>query len=115
MFEGELRKGDRALGFRKDLGMPTKRLNEASKDDLILAMLAALGGEESDVNERDLFLASWHAFPNTMRLSVGTLLKPQVQVSSCHFVARPNLAKSGIERLGSQSLACPSCSCTSRA
>src|SRR3954451_12078846 len=30
-------------------------------------MLAVLGGTTRDVNERDLFLASWHAFPNTMR------------------------------------------------
>ena len=41
---------------------------EASKDDLVLAALAVLGGETRDVNERDAFLACWHAFPNTMRL-----------------------------------------------
>jgi len=38
-----------------------------SKDQLILAMLAALGGERREINERDLFLACWHAFPNAMR------------------------------------------------
>lgn len=42
-------------------------LADVTKDDLVLAMLAVLGGETSDVNERDLFLACWHAFPATMR------------------------------------------------
>lgn len=43
------------------------RLAEASKDDLIMAMLAVMGGATREVNERDLFLAAWHAFPNAMR------------------------------------------------
>jgi len=42
-------------------------LGTVSKDDLVLATLAALGGETAEVNERDLFLACWHAFPATMR------------------------------------------------
>jgi hypothetical protein len=42
-------------------------LGTVSKDDLVLATLAALGGETTEVNERDLFLACWHAFPATMR------------------------------------------------
>jgi hypothetical protein len=42
-------------------------LAEATKDDLILTALAVLGGETREVNERDLFLTAWHAFPSTMR------------------------------------------------
>lgn len=33
-------------------------IDTLSKDQLVLAMLAALGGEQREVNERDLFLAS---------------------------------------------------------
>lgn len=42
-------------------------LSGTKKDYLVLAMLAVLGGERTEVNERDLFLACWHAFPNAMR------------------------------------------------
>ena len=42
-------------------------LADASKDELILTMLAVMGGRERPVNERDLFLSCWHAFPNAMR------------------------------------------------
>lgn len=42
-------------------------MGRLSKDQLVLSMLAVLGGEEREVNERDLFLACWHAFPNAMR------------------------------------------------
>src|SRR5215207_1493806 len=47
--------------------MSVDPLTEISKDDLVLATLAALGGEANAVNERDLFLACWHAFPAAMR------------------------------------------------
>lgn len=47
--------------------MNSDLLAKATKDDLVLAMLAVLGGDRTEINERDLFLASWHAFPNTMR------------------------------------------------
>lgn len=47
--------------------MSADLLGTVSKDDLVLATLAALGGETTQVNERDLFLACWHAFPATMR------------------------------------------------
>jgi hypothetical protein len=57
----------------------TERL---SKDDLILGMLAALGGDRSAVNERDLFLASWHAFPNTMRWTDTALPNPDTFTAS---------------------------------
>jgi hypothetical protein len=42
-------------------------LTSATKDELVLAMLAVMGGDRTEINERDLFLACWHAFPNTMR------------------------------------------------
>jgi hypothetical protein len=48
-------------------GVVVTVLAEATKDDLILAALAVLGGETREVNERDLFLTAWHAFPSTMR------------------------------------------------
>jgi hypothetical protein len=57
----------------------TERL---SKDDLILGMLAALGGERASVNERDLFLAAWHAFPNTMRWTDTALPNPDTFTAS---------------------------------
>jgi hypothetical protein len=47
--------------------MNADAMEAASKDDLVLATLAVLGGESTEVNERDLFLACWHAFPATMR------------------------------------------------
>jgi hypothetical protein len=48
----------------------------ASKDQLMLAMLAVMGGEHGEVNERDLFLACWHAFPNAMRWANTSLPNP---------------------------------------
>lgn len=57
-------------------------LAEATKDDLVLAMLAVLGGETSDVNERDLFLACWHAFPATMRWVDTALPNPDTFTAS---------------------------------
>src|SRR3954466_13854764 len=60
----------------------TERLSDATKDELILAMLAFLGGEEREINERDLFLASWHAFPNTMRWVDTALPNPDTFTAS---------------------------------
>lgn len=57
-------------------------LAEVTKDDLVLAMLAVLGGETHDVNERDLFLASWHAFPGTMRWVDTALPNPDTFTAS---------------------------------
>lgn len=42
-------------------------LEGVKKDHLILGMLAVMGGENAEINERDLFLDCWHAFPNAMR------------------------------------------------
>lgn len=53
-----------------------------SKDQLVLAMLAVLGGERTDVNERDLFLACWHAFPNAMRWADTALPNPDTFTAS---------------------------------
>jgi hypothetical protein len=53
------------------------KLTNATKDDLILSMLAVLGGQVKDVNERDFFLASWHAFPNAMRWVDTALPNPE--------------------------------------
>lgn len=58
------------------------KFTEASKDDLILAMLAVMGGEKSEVNERDLFLAAWHAFPNAMRWVDTPLPNPDTFTAS---------------------------------
>ena len=58
------------------------RLADASKDDLIMAMLAVMGGETRDVNERDLFLAAWHAFPNAMRWVDTPLPNPDTFTAS---------------------------------
>jgi hypothetical protein len=58
------------------------RLTEASKDDLILAMLDVMGGRSKEVNERDLFLAAWHAFPNAMRWVDTPLPNPDTFTAS---------------------------------
>lgn len=57
-------------------------LESATKDELILAMLAVLGGESHEVNERDLFLSCWHAFPNTMRWVDTALPNPDTFTAS---------------------------------
>ncbi len=57
-------------------------LVDVTKDDLVLAMLAVLGGETSDINERDLFLACWHAFPATMRWVDTALPNPDTFTAS---------------------------------
>jgi hypothetical protein len=58
------------------------RLAEASKDDLVMAMLAVTGGATKEVNERDLFLAAWHAFPNAMRWVDTPLPNPDTFTAS---------------------------------
>ena len=57
-------------------------LSEISKDDLVLSNAAALGGESTEVNERDLFLACWHAFPATMRWVDTALPNPDTFTAS---------------------------------
>jgi hypothetical protein len=73
-------------------------LAAATKDDLILAMLAVLGGESRDVNERDLFLESWHAFPNTMRWVDTALPNPDTFTASLRRLDQRGL----VERVGKQ-------------
>jgi hypothetical protein len=53
-----------------------------SKDQLVAAMLAAMGGDRREVNERDLFLACWHAFPNSMRWADSALPNPDTFTAS---------------------------------
>jgi hypothetical protein len=78
--------------------MTEDALSGVSKDSLVLAMLAVLGGERTEVNERDLFLACWHAFPNTMRWVDTALPNPDTFTASLR-----RLDKRGqIERLGKQ-------------
>lgn len=58
---------------------PTEAL---SKDQLVVAMLAAMGGDRREINERDLFLACWHAFPNAMRWADSALPNPDTFTAS---------------------------------
>lgn len=62
--------------------MTNDSLEHATKDELILAMLAVLGGESREINERDLFLAAWHAFPNAMRWVDTPLPNPDTFTAS---------------------------------
>jgi len=71
---------------------------EVSKDDLVLAMLAAMGGETTEVNERDLFLACWHAFPATMRWVDTALPNPDTFTASLRRLDQ----RGYIKRLGKQ-------------
>src|SRR5438034_11632368 len=73
-------------------------LAAASKDDLILAMLAVLGGENREVNERDLFLACWHAFPNAMRWADTALPNPDTFTASLRRLDADRI----ITRIGKQ-------------
>jgi hypothetical protein len=73
-------------------------VQEASKDDLVLAAVAALGGENQDVNERDAFLACWHAFPNTMRWVDTALPNPETFTASLRRLEQ----RGYIRRLGKQ-------------
>jgi hypothetical protein len=69
-----------------------------SKDQLILAMLAALGGDRREINERDLFLSSWHAFPNAMRWTDTALPNPDTFTASLRRLDADGI----IERIGKQ-------------
>lgn len=62
--------------------MTDDALAGATKDELVLAMLAVMGGESAEINERDLFLACWHAFPNTMRWVDTSLPNPDTFTAS---------------------------------
>ena len=77
---------------------PAETIADASKDELILAALAALGGEARDVNERDLFLAAWHAFPNTMRWVDTALPNPDTFTASLRRLDQ----RGAINRVGKQ-------------
>lgn len=77
---------------------PTELL---SKDQLVAAMLAAMGGDRREVNERDLFLASWHAFPNAMRWTDSALPNPDTFTASLRRLDADGV----IERIGKQARA----------
>ena len=70
-----------------------------SKDQLVLATLAVLGGERQGINERDLFLACWHAFPSAMRWADTALPNPDTFTASLRRLDADGL----IERVGKQS------------
>jgi hypothetical protein len=74
------------------------KLTAATKDDLVLAMLAVLGGENREINERDLFLACWHAFPNTMRWVDTALPNPDTFTASLRRLDQ----RGYIQRVGKQ-------------
>jgi hypothetical protein len=78
--------------------MSADPLATATKDELILAMLAVLGGEQRSVNERDLFLAAWHAFPSTMRWTDTALPNPDTFTASLRRLDQRGV----IERAGKQ-------------
>jgi hypothetical protein len=78
--------------------MKYRNLAEASKDELILCMLAVLGGDSREVNERDLFLACWHAFPNTMRWADTALPNPDTFTASLRRLDQ----RGYIQRIGKQ-------------
>jgi hypothetical protein len=73
-------------------------LGTVKKDHLVLAMLAVMGGEERAINERDLFLASWHAFPNAMRWVDTALPNPDTFTAALRRLDAAGI----IERLGKQ-------------
>lgn len=73
-------------------------VGNASKDDLVLAALAVLGGEKRGVFERDAFLACWHAFPNTMRWVDSALPNPETFTASLRRLEQ----RGYIERVGKQ-------------
>ncbi len=73
-------------------------ISGASKDDLVLAAVAVLGGENYDVNERDAFLACWHAFPNTMRWVDTALPNPETFTASLRRLEQ----RGYVRRLGKQ-------------
>lgn len=66
-----------------------------------MAMLATLGGERREVNERDLFLACWHAFPNAMRWADTALPNPDTFTASLRRLDADGI----ISRIGKQARA----------
>jgi hypothetical protein len=76
----------------------TTNLGTVKKDHLVLAMLAVMGGQERAINERDLFLASWHAFPNAMRWVDTALPNPDTYTAALRRLDAAGI----IERLGKQ-------------
>lgn len=76
----------------------TPVLETLSKDQLVLAMLAVMGGERQEVNERDLFLACWHAFPSAMRWTDSALPNPDTFTASLRRLD----AEGAVARLGKQ-------------
>jgi len=73
-------------------------VSAASKDELVLAALAVLGGERQDVNERDAFLTCWHAFPNVMRWVDTALPNPETFTASLRRLEQRGF----IRRIGKQ-------------
>ncbi len=78
--------------------MSADALTGATKDELVLAMLAVLGGDRTEINERDLFLACWHAFPNTMRWVDTPLPNPDTFTASLRRLDQ----RGYIKRVGKQ-------------
>jgi hypothetical protein len=76
----------------------TSVVEALSKDQLVLAMLAVMGGDRQEVNERDLFLACWHAFPNAMRWTDTALPNPDTFTASLRRLDADGV----IERIGKQ-------------
>jgi len=70
----------------------------AKKDHLILAMLAVMGGQDREVNERDLFMACWHGFPNAMRWVDTALPNPDTFTAALRRLD----AAGAIRRVGKQ-------------
>ena len=73
-------------------------VESSSKDNLVLAAVAAMGGESQDVNERDAFLACWHAFPNTMRWVDTALPNPETFTAALRRLEQ----RGYIQRVGKQ-------------
>ena len=93
------RRGGRAPARRRGgCGVSTVAEPTLSKDQLILAMLAGLGGDRREINERDLFLACWHAFPNAMRWTDTALPNPDTFTASLRRLDADGI----IERIGKQ-------------
>lgn len=76
----------------------TTAADALTKDQLVVAMLALMGGEHREVNERDLFLACWHAFPNAMRWTDTALPNPDTFTASLRRLD----ASGAVQRVGKQ-------------
>jgi hypothetical protein len=73
-------------------------LASATKDELVLTMLAVMGGESRAINERDLFLTCWHAVPNAMRWVDTPLPNPDTFTAAMRRLDQ----RGYIERIGKQ-------------